>query len=114
MKMADGGFRPAYNVQFAADTESGAIAGVSVDNIGSDMGKMVPMSDALAEQYGERPGQHLADGGFAKLDDIETLARHGVEAFVPVPKPRDPRPRSACAAARGHASGGRVATAHGR
>ena len=90
MKMADGGFRPAYNVQFAADTESSAIAGVSVDNIGSDMGKMAPMSDALAEQYDERPSEHLADGGFAKLDDIETLARHGVEAFVPAAKPRDP------------------------
>jgi hypothetical protein len=35
MKMADGGFRPAYNVQFATDTKSTAIAGVSVDNIGS-------------------------------------------------------------------------------
>ncbi len=63
MKMADGGFRPAYNVQFAADTESSAIAGVSVDTIGSDMGKMAPMSDALAEQYDERPSEHLADGG---------------------------------------------------
>ena len=48
MKMADGGFRPAYNVQFATDTKSSAIAGVSVDNIGSDMGKMLPMNDALA------------------------------------------------------------------
>ena len=89
MKMGDGGFRPAFNVQFAADTESTAIAAVLVDNNGSDMGKMAPMSDALAEQYDERPGQHLADGGFAKLDDIEALARNGVEAFVPVPKPRD-------------------------
>jgi transposase len=89
MKMADGGFRPAYNVQFAADTESTAIAGVSVDNIGSDMGKMAPMSDALAELYGERPSQHLADGGFAKLDDIDALAGNGVEVFVPVPKPRN-------------------------
>jgi hypothetical protein len=51
MKMADGGFRPAYNVQFATDTKSTAIAGVSVDNIGSDMGKMLPMNDALAGQY---------------------------------------------------------------
>jgi sRNA-binding protein len=89
MKMADGGFRPAYNVQFATDTKSAAIAGVSVDNIGSDMGKMAPMNDALAEQYGERPGQHLADGGFAKLEDIEALSKKGVETFVPVPKPRD-------------------------
>jgi len=49
MKMADGGYRPAYNVQFAADTSSGAVAGVTLDNSGSDMGKMAPMSDALAE-----------------------------------------------------------------
>jgi transposase len=89
MKMADGGFRPAFNVQFAADTESTAIAAVSVDNTGSDMGKMATMSDALAEQHDERPGQHLADGDFAKLDDIEALAHNGVEAFVPVPKPCD-------------------------
>src|SRR5271155_4750295 len=89
MKMADGGFRPAYNVQFATDTKSTAIAGVSVDNIGSDMGKMLPMNDALAGQYGTRPRQHLADGGFAKLDDIEALAQNGVETFVPVPKPRN-------------------------
>ena len=89
LKMADGGFRPAYNVQFATDTKSTAIAGVSVDNIGSDMGKMLPMNDALAGQYGTRPRQHLADGGFAKLDDIEALAQNGVETFVPVPKPRN-------------------------
>ena len=90
MKMADGGFRPAYNVQFACDTTSGAIAKVSVDNVGSDMGKMAPMSDALAEAYDHRPAQHLADGGFAKLDDIRALAQAGVETFVPVPTPRNP------------------------
>jgi transposase len=89
MKMADGGFRPAYNVQFASDTQSGAIAGVSVDNIGSDMGKMAPMNESLAAAYGQRPGQHLADGGFAKFDDVKTLAEAGVETFVPVPAPRD-------------------------
>jgi transposase len=89
MKMADGGFRPAYNVQFATDTKSTAIASVSVDNIGSDKGKMAPMNDALAAQYGERPRQHLVDGGFVKFDDIEALAQNGVEVFAPVPKPRD-------------------------
>ena len=89
MKMADGGFRPAYNVQFAADTRSGAVAGVSVDNVGSDMGKMAPMNEALAAAYGRRPAEHLADGGFAKLDDIETLAQAGVTTYVPVPAPKD-------------------------
>lgn len=90
MKMADGGFRPAYNVQYACDSRSGAIALVAVDNVGSDKGKMAPMSDALAGAYGQRPAQYLADGGFAKLDDIRALAQAGVETFVPVPAPRNP------------------------
>jgi len=89
MKMADGGFRPAYNIQFATDTKSTAIAGVSVDNIGSDKGKMAPVNDLLAEPYGRRPSQQLVDGGFVKFDDIEALAKTGVETFAPVPKPRD-------------------------
>lgn len=90
MKMADGGWRPAYNAQFAADTQSGLIAGVAVDNSGSDMGHMAPMSDDLAASYGVRPSAHLADGGFAKLDDIAALAAAGVTVYAPVPAPRDP------------------------
>jgi transposase len=89
MKMADAGFRPACNVQFAADTRSGAVAGVAVDNVGSDMGKMAPMNEALAAAHGTRPAEHLADGGFAKLDDIAALAEAGVVTYVPVPAPRD-------------------------
>ena len=48
MKMADGGFRPAYNLGFATDPQSGMIAGVSLDNRGTDMGKLAPMNEALA------------------------------------------------------------------
>lgn len=62
-----------------------------MDNAGSDMGKMAPMNDALAAAYGRRPSQHLADGGYAKLADIELLTRAGVTAHVPVPAPRDRR-----------------------
>lgn len=89
MKMADGGFRPAYNLGIVADTRSGMIAGVAVDNVGSDMGKLAPMNDQLAQAYGQRPAEHLADGGFAKLADIEALAALDVTTFVPVPTPRD-------------------------
>src|SRR3984893_12977634 len=106
MKMADGGFRPAYNVQFASDTQSGAVAGVAIDSSGSDMGKMAPMNEALAENYGERPRQHLADGGYTKFDDIEVLEKAGVEVYAPTPAPRDknrdryaPRPDDAPAIA---------------
>ena len=104
MKMADGGFRPAFNVQFASDTQSYAIAGVSVDNVGSDMGKMTPMNEILATDYGQRPEQYLADGGSAKLDDIEALAEIGIESYAPLPS--DPpgvaawRERMGCDAAK--------------
>ena len=50
---------------------------------------MAPMNRALAEAYVQRPDQHVADGGFAKLNDIEILAQAGVETFVPGPPPRD-------------------------
>jgi transposase len=89
MKMADGGFRPAYNVQFASDTASGLIAAVAVDALGSDMGKLAPMSDQLHEQYGVRPAQHLVDGGFTKLADIVLLEQAGCAVHAPPPKPRD-------------------------
>lgn len=50
MKMADGGFRPAYNVQLAADAETQLIACVEVVNTGSDMGLMAPMHEALQQR----------------------------------------------------------------
>jgi hypothetical protein len=48
-----------------------------------------PLRSNRRRKHGTRPRQHLADGGFAKLDDIEALAQNGVETFVPVPKPRN-------------------------
>ena len=89
MKMPDGGFRPAFNLGFASDPRSGMIAAVTLDNTGSDKGQLRPMSERLAEVYGQRPGEHLVDGGSAKLADIEALAAAGVVVFAPVPKPRD-------------------------
>jgi transposase len=89
MKMPDGGFRPAFNLGFASDPRSGMIAAVTLDNSGSDKGQLRPMSERLAVAYGQRPGEHLVDGGFAKLADIEALATAGVAVFAPVPKPRD-------------------------
>jgi hypothetical protein len=39
MKMADGGFCPAYNVQFSTDTASQIIVGIDVSTSGSDQGR---------------------------------------------------------------------------
>ncbi|MFO1050544.1 MAG: transposase, partial [Geminicoccaceae bacterium] len=89
-KMADGGYRPAFNLQLASDTKSGLIAAVELDAGGSDQGRLGPMSDRLAERYGIRPAQHLADGGDTKLGDIARLEEAGCQIFAPPPTPRDP------------------------
>jgi hypothetical protein len=88
MKMADGGFRPAYNVQFASDTSSQVIAGVEVVSIGSDLGQLVPMMDQLEVRYGKRPAELLVDGGFAKREAIEQVAQR-TTVYAPVVKPKD-------------------------
>jgi transposase len=90
MKMADGGFRPAYNTQFAVDTETQVVVGVDVSNRGTDQGQLVPMLEQLETRYGKRPAQGLVDGGFVALDDIEKAAAHGTEVYAPVAKPKDP------------------------
>jgi transposase len=88
MKMGDGGFRPAYNVQLATDTESRVIVGVGVTNAGSDAGQMGPMLQDIEQRTGDQPDEHLVDGGFAKLDAIEQAGTAGVTVYAPVPTPR--------------------------
>jgi transposase len=89
MKMGDGGFRPAYNGQFAVDTETQIVVGVGVSNSGSDQGQLVPMLEQLEERYGKIPGESLIDGGFAGLRDIDKASEMGTKVFAPVAKPKD-------------------------
>jgi transposase len=92
MKMADGGYRPAYNVHYAADCGSLVIVGVEVITTGSDMGQMAPMLDQIHRRFEARPGEVLADGGFASLLDIEAAqaSPRGATVYAPVPRPKDP------------------------
>jgi hypothetical protein len=89
MKMGDGGFRPAYNCQFAVDTETQIVVGVGLSNSGSDQGQMVPMIKQLEQRYGKIPSETLVDGGFAGLKDIEKASELGTVIYAPVAKPKD-------------------------
>lgn len=84
MKMADGGTRPAFNVQLATTDETRIIVGWDVTNAGSDAGLMTPMLEQIEEHYGERPKEHLTDGGFSSNEDIEDVESHGTTVFSPV------------------------------
>jgi transposase len=89
MKMGDGGFRPAYNAQFAVDTETQIVVGVEVSNSGSDQGQLVPMLEQLDQRYGKIPSETLVDGGFAGLKDLEKASELGTQIYAPVAKPKD-------------------------
>jgi len=84
MKMGDGGFRPAYNVQFATDGDARVIVGVDVTNSGNDHGEMAPMHAQIHERYGQYPDQYQVDCGFATKDDITELERRGTQVFAPI------------------------------
>lgn len=88
MKMADGGFRPAYNVQLATDTETQVIVGVSVTNRGSDSGEASTMLDAIEKRTGVKPEEYLVDGGFAQLDEVDKLDAAKVTMYAPNREPR--------------------------
>jgi transposase len=90
MKMADGGFRPAFNAQLAVDAATQLIAAVAVVNAGSDMNQMAPMHAQIEQRYHCTPEHWLADGGFTKLQAIEQLTAQGTQPLVPPPKSRNP------------------------
>ena len=91
MKMADGGFRPAYNVQFSTDTVSQVIVGIDVATCGSDQGQMAPMVEQIHERYEPYPKDVLVDGGFVKHEDIDTVSapEQGCTVYGPVRQPKD-------------------------
>jgi transposase len=83
MKMADGGFRPAYNCQIATTAGGEIVLVTEVKTVGSDRGLMRPMLDEIKKRYGVWPKRHLVDGGFNKNADIEWAASHRVKVYGP-------------------------------
>jgi flagellar biosynthesis GTPase FlhF len=88
MKMADGGFRPAYNLQLATDVESRVIVGVKMINNGSDKGQAPAMLEEVARRTGRLPAEQLADGGYNDKKSIEEFAKRGVVLYAPITEKR--------------------------
>ena len=88
MKMSDGGYRPAYNVQLATDVGSGVIVGAAVINQGNDSGQGEIMEAQVAERTENHPKAYLIDGGYAQRDTITTLTKRHIEVYASVRPPR--------------------------
>ena len=82
LKMADGGFRPGYNVQVVSAAGEQIVVAVDVRNTGSDRGLLRPMLRRL-RRMGHSPERLLADGGFTSADDIEWAHGQGIEIYCP-------------------------------
>jgi transposase len=80
MKMADGGYRPAYNCQIATVSQGQVVVELGVDTSGSDRGQLRPMLEQLRRRHGKMPERHLIDGGFTKNEDTEWA--HGEDVMV--------------------------------
>jgi transposase len=86
MRMGDGGYRPAYNVQLATDTASRVVVGVQVTNAGTDGGQVGPMLEEIARRLGKRPEEYLVDGGLATEASVQEVGQQGVTLYAPVPE----------------------------
>jgi len=83
MKMADGGFRPAYNCQLGTVAGGQIVVDAAAVATGSDRGLIRPMLERMRRRYGRGPRRHLVDGGFHKNADIEWAAESGVKIYGP-------------------------------
>ena len=105
MKMPNGGYNAAYNVQFCTDTASQVIVGVDTLQAGSDHGQLTPMQEQISRRYACAAQEYLVDGGYVsaqQIDAAEALSK----IYAPVPQrsrdtlaPHAPHPNDTARAA---------------
>lgn len=86
MKMANGGYDPAYNVQFATDAETRVIVGVDVTNEGTDGGQLDPMHQQIQSNYQRTPDKALVDSAFATKEAVTAVESRGTKVVSSVPR----------------------------
>jgi transposase len=86
MKMANGGYDPAYNVQFASDGDARVIVHVDVTNDGTDGSEMPPAQEKIRSTYGRVPKWALVDGGFVTKESVTAVEMAGTEVVATVPR----------------------------
>jgi transposase len=82
MKMGNGGFNPAFNMQIAIDTQSRFIVSYYATNKGNDFGELAKMFSKIQNKYGKTPQQYLIDQGYLLHKDIIAVQRQNCKVFV--------------------------------
>jgi transposase len=79
MKQSNGGYAPSYNAQVTTDAAHGMIVGVGVSQSSSDYGELLGAMDRVGEDFGRKPDQGVADGGFTSRENILGMDERGVD-----------------------------------
>jgi hypothetical protein len=101
MKVSNGGFEPAYNVQLAAmGSPTGGpvtIIGVQVTSLGSDKHSILPMREQVEQRTGRKLDEVLVDGEHLTHEELLAAIEHNLTVIAPVPErwdrseaPQDP------------------------
>lgn len=88
MKMADGGFRPAYNLLLATAPEGQIILGLAPTDRRNESGLATPMMEQLERRYGRRPARLLLDTRLSTQAEIVAFAEHpqgATQVYSPPP-----------------------------
>jgi transposase len=84
MKMANGGYNPAYNVQFSTTVVGGVVVGVGVTNEGVDSNQLEPMVEQIQVTHGVILETVLVDGGFGNLEAFGRAEDSGIQILSPI------------------------------
>jgi transposase len=86
MKMANGGYDPAFNIQFASDADARMIVGVEVTNAGTDGGELATMHGKVRSDYGKTPKKVLVDSAYATKEGVTSVESAGTEVVSTIPR----------------------------
>lgn len=98
MLTGDGAFHQCYNAQAVVDADHQVIVATEVNTNASDVANLMPLTEQVATNTGQVPGQVLADAGYCSADDLDRAAERtatcGTEFFIAVGRTRrgDPPP----------------------
>ncbi len=82
MKTGDG-FVQGYNGQAAVDAKNQIVVACDLTNQAADCPHLPDLVGQVHENTGRWPKEVSADAGYYSQDNLDALARHGIEALIP-------------------------------
>jgi transposase len=82
------GFVQAYNAQAAVDSAHQIIVACAVCQETTDTAQLCPLFDQVRQTTGAWPAQASADSGYWSEPNVAALTAHGIDVYLPPPRPR--------------------------